>query len=60
MAEQTVNNVVATEPRKGSFSHKIGNTTYVVDVHFSDTSKETIDDKIQRLILADLEQQKQF
>ena len=29
---------------------RIGSTTYVVSVHFSKTSKETIGDKILRLI----------
>jgi len=29
---------------------RIGSTTYVVSVHFSKTSKETIEDKILRLI----------
>ena len=30
---------------------KIGNTTYRVKIHFSTTSKETMSDKIKRLIL---------
>ena len=29
---------------------QIGQTTYKVDVHFSETSKETMSDKIMRLI----------
>ena len=29
---------------------RIGSTTYVVSVHFSKTSKETLEDKILRLI----------
>ena len=29
---------------------KIGKTTYVVRVHFSETSKETMNDKIKRLL----------
>ena len=37
-----------------TFTQKIGNTTYVVSVHFSETSKETFDDKIKRLMLNDL------
>ena len=32
---------------------KIGNTTYNVVVHFSETSKETLEDKVKRLILND-------
>lgn len=29
---------------------KIGKTTYLVRVHFSDTSKETMNDKIKRML----------
>ena len=32
------------------FRKVIGNTTYVVRVHFSEKSKETLRDKIKRLI----------
>ncbi|MGY3666027.1 MAG: transposon-encoded TnpW family protein [Roseburia sp. 1XD42-69] len=34
---------------------KIGKTTYCVKIHFSETSKETMSDKIKRLILNDSE-----
>ena len=34
---------------------KIGKTTYRVTIHFSETSKETMSDKIKRLILNDCE-----
>ena len=34
---------------------RIGNTTYEVSFHFSTTSRETINDKISRLIRRDLE-----
>ena len=34
---------------------KIGKTTYHVKIHFSETSKETMSDKIKRLILNDCE-----
>ena len=34
---------------------KIGNTTYQVKIHFSTTSKETMSDKIKRLIINDCE-----
>ena len=33
---------------------KIGNTTYEVSFHFSTTSKETMSDKIKRLIKRDM------
>ena len=42
---------VKTIPEKPqSFMKRIGSNYYVVSVHFSDTNKENINDKIQRLI----------
>ena len=38
----------------GSFSLKIQNTTYVVGVHFSQTAKDTLEDKMKRLMLDDV------
>jgi len=34
----------------GAFTKRIGSTNYRVNVHFSKTSRETINDKILRLI----------
>ena len=34
----------------GTFSMRVGNTTYVVGVHFSKTSRDTLEDKVKRLI----------
>ena len=34
----------------GTFTRRVGNTTYRVGVHFSRTSTETAKDKIRRLI----------
>ena len=36
--------------RQPCFRKTIGNTTYVVRVHFSETSNETLGDKIKSLI----------
>jgi len=36
--------------RSGTFTKRIGYTTYRVNVHFSRTSKETAQDKIERLV----------
>jgi hypothetical protein len=33
-----------------TFTRRIGSTTYTVGVHFSDTSKDTVNDKIVRLV----------
>ncbi len=34
---------------------KIDKTTYLVEVHFSDTSTQSVEDKLKRVILHDLE-----
>ena len=38
---------------------KIDKTTYLVEVHFSDTSTQSVEDKLRRVILHDLEHGKQ-
>ena len=38
----------------GTFSVKVENTTYVVGVHFSQTAKDTLEDKMKRLMLDDV------
>jgi len=47
-------NVAADRGEKAAalpqFTKRIGSTTYKVSVHFSKTSKETMNDKILRLI----------
>ena len=41
----TTNNAACPTVRK-----QIGKTTYIVRVHFSETAKETMEDKIKRLL----------
>lgn len=36
-----------------TFREKIGSTIYEVTIHFSETNKETMNDKLKRLILND-------
>ncbi len=36
-----------------TFRKQIGGTTYIIGVYFNENSKETFDDKIQRLVLRD-------
>lgn len=51
---------MATESRNdrnepdGSFVMKDGRTTYEIGIFFSKTSKETLDDKVKRLIMQDV------
>lgn len=58
MENNTIKNEVTNITPEATFTQKIGKTTYVVGVHFSKTSKETINDKIERLILNDLQREK--
>jgi len=40
----------STHAEPGKFSKRIGSTVYTVAIHFSQTSKETAQDKLRRLI----------
>jgi hypothetical protein len=42
--------VKAKETAQPDLVKRIGNTTYEVKIHFSETSKETLTDKVMRLI----------
>lgn len=46
-------NVSQNDNRQLCFRKMIGNTTYVVRMHFSETSKEKLEEKIKRLLLDD-------
>ena len=35
---------------------KIGRTTYIVKIHFSETNKETMSDKIKRMLRNEIQQ----
>ncbi|MGN0681059.1 MAG: transposon-encoded TnpW family protein [Candidatus Fimisoma sp.] len=48
---QNTATVKTTRPNPaGSFIMRMGNTTYVIGVHFSQTSKDTLEDKMKRLM----------
>ena len=38
----------------GSFNVRMGNTTYLVSVHFSKESRDTLEDKMKRLMRDDV------
>lgn len=44
-----------TEEHKPHLVKTIGKTTYFVTCHFSETSKETLQDKVKRMILSDIQ-----
>jgi len=52
MAQNT--DKVSKEHPAGTFNMRLGNTTYVINVHFSKTSKETLEDKMKRLMRDDV------
>ena len=43
-----------TQDRPPDLVMKIGKTTYLVRVHFSQTSRETLEDKIKRMLRDDV------
>ena len=45
-----MNNTATNTATCPTVRKQIGKTTYIVRVHFSDTAKETMEDKIKRLI----------
>ena len=56
----TLNNEVmketpATAPESSGLVMKSGGTTFVIGLHFSETSKDTLDDKVKKLIKKDVE-----
>jgi len=48
------NPTTTAETKQPAFIKRTGKTTYEVHIHFSKTSKETINDKIMRLIRNDI------
>lgn len=50
-------NKAVNEP-DGTLTMKIDGTNYVIGLHFSKTSKETMKDKIEQLILGDIQMEK--
>lgn len=41
---------IQTEKAAPALVKKIGNTTYIVNVHFKDNAKETLQQKIERML----------
>ena len=54
MAQNTMAEKAPKENPAGTFNMRMGNTTYVIGVHFSQTSKDTLDDKMKRLMRDDV------
>ena len=52
-AVATATTTLATQSH---FSRKIGNTTFVVSIAFSDKASESIEDKILRIVTSDAQQ----
>ena len=50
-----MNNTATNSTPCPTVRKQIGKTTYIVRVHFSQTAKETMEDKIKRMLSAELE-----
>jgi hypothetical protein len=51
----TITKTAPTSAKQSYFSRKIGNTTFVVSVSFNEKAKESMDDKILRLVASDIQ-----
>ena len=49
-----MNNTATNTATCPTVRKQIGKTTYIVRVHFSETAKETMEDKIKRLLREDV------
>ena len=47
--------IMANVPPIEQLTLRIGNTSYVLGLHFSETSKLTLEDKIKKLIRGDIQ-----
>ena len=54
MAENTTPTKEPKEIPAGLLNMRVGNTTYIVGVHFSKESKDTLEDKVKRLMCDDV------
>jgi len=54
-ATKTAQTAVTSTAVQNYFSRKIGNTTFVVSVSFNETTKESMDDKILRLVASEIQ-----
>ena len=57
-SEKITEGITTTTPAKDApaLVKKIGRTTYIVQVHFCRTSKETMSDKIKRMLKNEIQQ----
>ncbi len=54
-ADTTKKSVIISQEKRKGFTKKIGNTTYDVSFHYSRQSRESMNDKIIRLIENDMQ-----
>ena len=54
MSNDTTKTTQTNNKQDDSFSMQMDNTTYVIGLHFSKTSRETLEDKVKRLIQRDV------
>ena len=53
--EKEISVTPEASPEAGKLTMKSGNKTLVIGLHFSKTSKETLQDKVKKLIKKDVE-----
>lgn len=54
-AENAIRAMPETVPESSGLIMKSGNKTFIIGLHFSETSKDTLEDKMKKLIRKDVE-----
>ena len=54
-AENTARATPEAAPESSGLVMKSGNKTFIIGLHFSETSKDTLEDKVKKLIRKDVE-----
>ena len=53
--ENAIRAMPETEPEPSGLVMKSGNKTFIIGLHFSESSKDTLEDKVKKLIKKDVE-----
>ena len=53
--ENAIRAMPETAPEPSGLVMKSGNKTFIIDLHFSESSKDTLEDKVKKLIKKDVE-----
>ena len=55
---ELMNKTIDTKTESNTFTKRIGQTTYVVRFHYNENARETMQEKINRMLATEVRQQK--